>query len=1410
MATFGLNISGGEFGGTGGTHGVNYWYPTWSDLKYYADKGVDLIRLPIRWERVQDALDGPLDLSGDIALIKQVLADAASLGMNVIIDVHNYGRYQNVPIGAAGGPTAAQFADFWKKMAVEFKDYPAVVGYDLMNEPNNMPGGGVWKAAAQAATNAIRTVDMDTIIYIEGEGWSAAHTWQTFNSNLIINDPANKLIYQAHGYYDDNNSGTYNETYEGEGANPMTGVARLTPFVEWLKAHNLKGMIGEFGIPSNDPRWLEVQKNTLDYMAANGLDATAWGGGSWGTDYHHYTARPGSPDSAYMDLLEAYFNPYKDPFDTSPSPAPGAPTVAVNDVTMNEATGFLTFTVKRSGDLSQPATVDYSTADGSATAGSDYTAVTGTISFAAGQTTALVTIPLTNDTLVEDPETLVINLTNGTGVTVSDAQGVGTVNSEDTGVTPPPGFPTTPTISGTDGNDIINARDNTVDYINAKGGDDVINSVWSQDFVDGGIGSDTISYHWSSGAVDVDLTRSSQVGGDANGDAFINIENITGSGRNDILRGDDGANVIKGLGGQDVFTGRGGSDRFVFTTAVDSNGDVITDYSSADQLDFTAFNPVFLAITNDGVNTRIIGDTNSDGVGDFTVTLNGVHTSVNGVTIGSAPPPPPAITINDVTADETGGTITFAVTRSGDLSRVSTVNYVTADGTAVAGSDYVAASGTVSFAAGQATTLVTVQVTNDTLVESPETLFLNLTGGTNVTISDAQGVGTVNSEDTATTPPPAGFPTSPTIVGTDAANNMNAGASTIDYVDAKGGDDLITGVGSKDYIDGGTGNDTISYHWSGAAVDVDLLRSAQKNGDASGDVLVNIENIRGSARNDLLAGDNGANVINGLGGQDRLSGRDGSDRFVFSSAADANGDVVTDYSSADTLDFSAFNPSFLAITNDGVNTRIIGDTNNDGVGDFTVTLSGVHTSVNGVTVGSTPPPPPPPPPPPTIAINDVTADETAGTVTFTVTRSGSLTAASSVNFATADGTATAGADYTALSGTVSFAAGEASKTVTVAVTNDALVEGSETFTVNLTGGTNVTIADAQGVGTINSEDVPAPSAPAIAVTDVTVNEAAGPLTFTITRSGDLSLASTVNFATADGTATAGTDYVAANGTVSFAAGQATATVSVQITNDTLVESPETLFLNLTAGTNATISDAQGVGTVNSDDTGTGTAPPAGFPTSPTIVGTDANNNINAGASTVDYVDAKGGDDSISGVGSKDYIDGGAGNDTISYHWSGAAVDVDLLRSAQKNGDASGDVLVNIENVTGSARNDLVAGDNGANVLNGLGGQDTLTGRGGGDRFVFNSAINANGDVVTDFASGDMLDFGLIDANAGLAGDQAFTWLDTGEFTGAAGQLREYDLAGVHYVAGDIDGDKVSDFVIKLSGVGDLSAADLLL
>ncbi|WP_294174681.1 M10 family metallopeptidase C-terminal domain-containing protein [uncultured Sphingomonas sp.] len=151
-------------------------------------------------------------------------------------------------------------------------------------------------------------------------------------------------------------------------------------------------------------------------------------------------------------------------------------------------------------------------------------------------------------------------------------------------------------------------------------------------------------------------------------------------------------------------------------------------------------------------------------------------------------------------------------------------------------------------------------------------------------------------------------------------------------------------------------------------------------------------------------------------------------------------------------------------------------------------------------------------------------------------------------------------------------------------------------------------------------------------------------------------------------------------------------------------------------------------------------------------------------------------------------------------------------------DASGDVLVNIENITGSGHNDILRGDSAANVINGANGQDvllggngadTLTGGAGNDRFVFESAASANGDKVSDFALGDKLDFRSIDPSASTTGDQAFTWLDTGGFTGSAGQLREYNSNGVHYVAGDMNGDKVADFTIQVLGKSDLNSADFL-
>ncbi|HEY9347735.1 MAG TPA: M10 family metallopeptidase C-terminal domain-containing protein, partial [Inquilinus sp.] len=181
------------------------------------------------------------------------------------------------------------------------------------------------------------------------------------------------------------------------------------------------------------------------------------------------------------------------------------------------------------------------------------------------------------------------------------------------------------------------------------------------------------------------------------------------------------------------------------------------------------------------------------------------------------------------------------------------------------------------------------------------------------------------------------------------------------------------------------------------------------------------------------------------------------------------------------------------------------------------------------------------------------------------------------------------------------------------------------------------------------------------------------------------------------------------------------------------------------------------------------------------------------------------------------LDGGAGIDAISYYTGTVAVTVNLASGVGAGGDAQGDNYVSIENVTGSTADDQITGDAMDNALNGWAGRDVLTGGAGADRFVFtaasDTAVGANADRITDFshAQGDLVDLSLIDANTGVAGDQAFTFIGSGPYTGVAGQLRAaVTTPGVTTIAGDINGDGVSDFHIQLTGTLTLVAADFVL
>src|SRR5207249_2024128 len=188
--------------------------------------------------------------------------------------------------------------------------------------------------------------------------------------------------------------------------------------------------------------------------------------------------------------------------------------------------------------------------------------------------------------------------------------------------------------------------------------------------------------------------------------------------------------------------------------------------------------------------------------------------------------------------------------------------------------------------------------------------------------------------------------------------------------------------------------------------------------------------------------------------------------------------------------------------------------------------------------------------PPAVTINDVSVTEgNTGTVsaTFTVSLSAAYGQPVTVHYTTADGSATAGSDYTAASGTLTIPAGQTSRTVTVPVNGDRLAEPNETFGVNLSNLNYGVIAGGQGVGTIVDDE------PRISINDVAKREGKSGTTlfvFTVSLSAAYDQAVAVNFATADGTATtADHDYQAQSGTLTFAPGQTTKSITVVVYGD---------------------------------------------------------------------------------------------------------------------------------------------------------------------------------------------------------------------------------------------------------------------
>jgi endoglucanase len=315
---FGVNMAGAEF------DPEPYGIPQVNGAvwQYYKDKGLTLIRLPFRWYRIQPTLNST---SLNFTHLDQALAHAQTRGMKVILDMHSGGAHQGYhgapKIGSTQVPISS-FAFFWEQMAKKYKDHPAVIGYDLVNEPQLTET--VLFDALQQAVNAIRRWDTTKFVYVENTNNSSSEHWipPSPRVNIDIKDPVGRLVYSAHSYWDYQRNPYANPAYEAndgiyhstDDPHDEIGVNDVRPFVEWLKTRPYAyGHVGEYAIPSNYHKegWEEALRRFLQYLRDNNISGTYWAGGNnWTASDTVCNPQPdmNGPEKSQIFVLQEFNN----------------------------------------------------------------------------------------------------------------------------------------------------------------------------------------------------------------------------------------------------------------------------------------------------------------------------------------------------------------------------------------------------------------------------------------------------------------------------------------------------------------------------------------------------------------------------------------------------------------------------------------------------------------------------------------------------------------------------------------------------------------------------------------------------------------------------------------------------------------------------------------------------------------------------------------------------------------------------------------------------------------------------------------------------------------------------------------------------------------------------------------------
>ena len=291
----GVNLAGGEFGRVPGTYGTDYTYPSRANIEYFSQLGFNLIRIPFSWERLQPTLGSPL-ASADLALLSSAVDYAASKGLRVVLDTHNYARRRVADDGWAAAhligsklvPSGA-FADYSLRLAEAFKGAPSVI-FGLMNEPWGLPAEQ-WLGIVNQAISAMRREGAKQLILIPGISYTGAHSWITAGNAVMgdVVDPATNLAIEVHQYFDLDSSGT-----SPKSVGVRVGSERIDEFQRWARQNGVKAFLGEFAAGADEVSLAALNDicRTLEANADVWIGWAAWAGGSWWPDDYIFNLEP--------------------------------------------------------------------------------------------------------------------------------------------------------------------------------------------------------------------------------------------------------------------------------------------------------------------------------------------------------------------------------------------------------------------------------------------------------------------------------------------------------------------------------------------------------------------------------------------------------------------------------------------------------------------------------------------------------------------------------------------------------------------------------------------------------------------------------------------------------------------------------------------------------------------------------------------------------------------------------------------------------------------------------------------------------------------------------------------------------------------------------------------------------------